>query len=569
MNIKSLILAVLGVGTCSSMAAQSMEYKFWVEFTDKNNSVYSVSKPEQFLSQRAIDRRKKQSIPITEVDFPVNQVYINTVATFKVTILNPSRWFNAVSIAVKDDTSALEEIRKLPFVKGTKLMYAKLENPNQPNTSAMTELMISMGANQVPDNTTEYGLAFTQINQLKGEELHQMGFRGENMVIAILDAGFYKTNQMATFMPLFNEGRILGTYDFVKLDTSVFEDDMHGMNVLSCIAANTPGKMVGTAPKASFWLLRTEDAHTEYPIEEANWVSGAEFADSVGADLINSSLGYTKYDAPLKGYSYQNLDGSSLISRAAKMAAAKGIIVCNAAGNEGSDKWKYVGVPADADNIVTVGGIDGFGNHASFSSYGPTADGRIKPTISARAAETVVASSKNKFYESNGTSFASPVMCGAIACLWQANPTKSALEVIDALKKSGHQAFNPDNVLGYGVPNMVLASRILGKDPGFDYNKNQLLQIAPIIPSSSIGFLFYSAKAQKIKINIIDAKNGKTLLSQEKEAQKGEFVLSQTGEFKIPKGDFEVILIADGEEFKTQFSKKEITKTEKGKRKKK
>lgn len=502
--------------------AQTLVYKFWVELSDKNNNGFSIDKPEAFLSQRAIERRKNQGIAITYDDMPITATYRDGVEKLGVEIVHSSKWFNALTIRCTD-TSVMKEIRKLPYVMGSRLLYAKEEYDTEPkNPDAMLEYVMSMGADKKPDNTSDYGFGYNQINMLQGDALHGMGHNGKGIVIAVLDAGFYKMNEMETFDRLRTEGRLLGTYDFVRHDTLVYEDDMHGMNVLSCMASNTPGKMIGTAPGASYWLLRTEDNFSEFPIEEANWVAGAEFADSVGADLINSSLGYTNFDNQELSYKYKNLNGNSIVSRAATHCAHVGMIVCNAAGNEGDGEWHFIGVPADADSILSVGGVDAMRDHSNFSSFGPTADGRIKPEVCAQATGTIVASSKGKFYPSQGTSFASPVMCGMVASLWSAHPTKTNMQIMAAIKQSADRYSQPDNTYGYGIPDFIQANRILGGDPSFDYSTDQWLLEIPTTYYDAVDLSFFSSKEQTMTIVVRDHK-GRRIRNMSFNLKKGEF----------------------------------------------
>lgn len=285
------------------------------------------------------------------------------------------------------------------------------------------------------------------------------------MVICILDAGFLNVDTLSCFDSLWINNKILGTYDFVANEVSVFEDYQHGTEVLSCIGANWPGKLVGTAPQAYFWLLRTEDAATELIIEEDNWVAGAEFADSVGADIINSSLGYTTFDAQTSNQNHTraDLDGNTAYAtNGADIAAAKGILVCNSAGNEGGSGWKYISIPADGDSVCTVGAVDILGVRAGFSSQGPTADNRIKPDVVACGSGTAVIdpfTSTVAYY--SGTSFSSPLTAGMAACLWQANPTKNNMNILNAMRNSGSKSNSPDTLLGWGIPNYCLANGLL------------------------------------------------------------------------------------------------------------
>lgn len=518
------VFAGLLLIVAAQVFGQTTTYKFWIELTDKNNNGYSIDHPEAFLSAKAIERRQKQNIPVTHQDLPITMAYQEGIEKMGVRVLHNSRWFNSVTV-VCTDTSVMKAIRGLKYVKGSRLLYARIE-PETPQKSpdAMMEYLMSVNAPKNADNGSDYGFGLGQISMLKGDELHALGYKGQGVVIAVLDAGFFHMNEMGTFDQMREEGHLLGTYDMVNKDTVVYDDDMHGMNVLSCMAAYSPGKMIGTAPSASYWLIRTEDNFSEFPIEESNWVAGAEFADSVGADVINSSLGYTQYDAKNLSYSYKSLDGSSIISRAATRCAVVGMIVCNAAGNEGDGDWHYVGVPADADSIITVGGVDAFLDHSTFSSFGPTADGRIKPTVCAQATATYVASSKGKFYQSQGTSFASPVLCGMVASLWGANPTATNMEVIQAIMQSADRYSHPDNTFGYGIPDFMLANRLLGGDKDFDYSQDQWLAEIPSEYYDIVPLNFYSSKDQNISIVLRDHK-GRKVRNMNFDLKKGQFFL--------------------------------------------
>ena len=313
---------------------------------------------------------------------------------------------------------------------------------------------------------------------LKGDVLHNRNLKGEGKVIAVLDAGFSKANEMDAFKKLFDEDRILGSWDFVAQEESVFEDHSHGMMVLSTMGAENNGQIIGTSPNASFWLLRSEDGDTENLIEEYNWLCAAEFADSVGADIINSSLGYTTFDDVNQNHTYSDMDGRTApVSIAANLASRKGMIVVNSAGNSGSSSWHYIGAPADADSILSVGAVDENRDFAWFSSYGPSIDGRIKPTVVAQGRNTIVATSDNGTLAGNGTSFSSPVIAGMTACLWQAHPNRTNIEIINAIILSANLHDNPNDSLGYGLPNYDLADQLLTFPK--EQNLNGLISVSP------------------------------------------------------------------------------------------
>lgn len=441
--------------------------KYWVQFTDKEGTPYSIESPEAFLTQRAIDRRMRQGISISEHDLPVNPDYIAGVEATGASLLYSSKWLNGVSIETSSAV-VLEEILQLPYVLNfRKLLDSSLENEFKQKVYFAEEKVHPEALNPVEglksNSFFNYGNGFTQINQINGIPLHDQGFRGQGMVIAILDGGFSNTDIHPAFDSLWANNQILGTKDFVHPGGSVFNESSHGTSVLSTIGANVPGQLIGTAPKAQFWLLRSEYVVTENVLEEYNWVSAAEFADSVGADVINSSLGYIDFDLPEWDHAYEDMDGETNIATiGADMASSKGILVVNSAGNSGSSSsFPYIGAPADGFDVFTIGAVDGFGNRASFSSIGPTFDGRLKPDVMAMGQNTTIATGSSSFNTGNGTSFSSPVMAGMSACLWQANPTFTNQQIKAALMQSGSYALNPDAFYGHGIPDFVIAASVL------------------------------------------------------------------------------------------------------------
>ncbi len=443
--------------------------KYWVKFKNKNGSPYSISNPSAFLSAKSIARRVNQSIPIDITDLPVNQTYINQVNSTGAQVFQKSKWLNA-AIVIVNNANQLLAINSLTCVLSSspvaKVHSSIKEQEIKPVYNSFKKTTANTGYN--------YGYSYSQANQIGVDCMHNLGYRGQNMVIAVIDAGFDQADVNPVFDSLRNEGRILGTRDYVQGNTSVYEDYLHGANCLSLMAGNTPGQLIGTSPKAKYWLLRSEDVSSEKIIEECNWVVAAEFADSVGADITTTSLGYTTFDISSQDHVYFDLDGkTSVASIAATMAARKGIFVLNAAGNEGGGPWNYIGVPADADSICTVGSVNSGGVHSGFSSVGPTADGRIKPDLSSMGEGAYVCSPGFNFGSGNGTSYATPILAGAVACLWQANPTKTNMQILQALKSTASQSSNPDNSYGWGIPNVCAAHNLLN---GTNVEVNQLIK---------------------------------------------------------------------------------------------
>jgi subtilisin family serine protease len=528
---KILAVAVMSLLFAGATEAQYIVNKFRVNFTDKANSPYSISNPSAFLSPKAIARRTAQGIPIVQNDLPVNPWYIDSVRNTGVTILNPSKWFNCVTIMTTDSSKiahiqtfnfvqSIDSLADTPLKKGAKRILKNADTMKQGTQSLEIPIMepsIVQSEPIAPSNVKvfDYGPAYTQVHMLATDYLHDQGFRGQGMTIAVLDAGFYSVNSLAMFDSLFYNNQILGTKDFVLPGNNVYTAGTHGMMVLSTMGGNVPGELIGTAPKANYWLLRTEDSNTEYPIEEDNWASGAEFADSVGADVINSSLGYTNFDNPDWSHTYADMNGHTCrSSRAAMIAASKGMIVVNSAGNSGADPWNYIGAPADADSILSVGAVDGAGIYASFSSNGPSVDSRVKPDVCAMGQNTIVVSTSGSVMPGNGTSFASPVMAGSVACLWQANPGFKNYQLIEVIKQSANHYMNPDTLYGYGIPNMAAANLILSQKKIHNFDMENQINVLPNPFVDHFSIIFYSTANMKLSIELFD-QSGKSVYKQE------------------------------------------------------
>ena len=452
--------------------------RYIIKLKDKGSNPFSVTNPAQYLSQRAIDRRTKYNIAIDSTDLPVTPNYIDSIRLAgAVTILNTSKWLNQVAIKTTD-AAALAKINSFYFVVSTapigsilstKRIDKKLDAPSIEivQTTAIQKQLLSA-------ESYSYGYSNGQVKIHNGDFLHNHGFRGEGMIMAVLDAGFYHYLTLPTFDSMRANNQVLGTWDFVDNETSVNEDHTHGMECLSTIAANLPGVFVGTAPKTSFYLYRTEDVFSEYPIEEQNWAAGLEKADSLGVNISSTSLGYTEFDNPALNHTYSDMNGHTTISaRAANFASKKGMLLVVAAGNEGTSAWHYISTPADADSVLAVGAVDTSGNVANFSSYGPSSDGDVKPDVAAVGLNAVVANPSTGLpMFGSGTSFACPNMAGLTTCLWQAFPEINNRGIINAMEASASKANNPDNRIGYGIPDMRKAFVILYKKL---YNQQALI----------------------------------------------------------------------------------------------
>ncbi len=483
-----------------------------VLLNDKGGTPYTLSNPSAYLSQQAIARRTQASIAIDSTDLPVNPAYINAIKNTGAIILNTSKWLNEVTVDVSSAPNALAAINGLPFVKQTKVVGRPSANGHHVNKYSFVLQNLSYMQHQLQKVAStssfyNYGYAQNQIKMIDGDKLHDMGYRGNGKIIAMLDAGFFNVDVMTAFDSLRAHNRIIDTYDFVDHQTNVYDDHSHGAMCFSIIGANDPGNIIGTAPEASFYLFRSEDAFTENPVEEYNWATAAEAADSVGADIISSSLGYFTFDDSTLSHTYADLDGRTTpIAIAATMAARKGMIVVNSAGNEGNNPWHYIISPGDADSIITVGAVDSVEQYAFFSSTGPAADGRVKPTVSAQGMGTYVSSPyDNSVFSGNGTSFSCPVIAGMVACLWQSVPSATNMQIIEAVKQSASQYLNPDSLLGYGIPNFDSARMMLLSVNNPNFGKGDFIEnVYPNPFSNTLNINFYADSNRKYSAEIFD-----------------------------------------------------------------
>jgi hypothetical protein len=447
-----LFFVFVFIFTSSSQAQFS---KYIIKFKDKAGTPFSVNEPSQYLSARSILRRTRQKIAIDESDLPVTPRYLDSVRlSGNVTILNISKWLNQVAISTTD-SNALAKINSFSFVDGTQPLMRTTSGRFSAHKKFNEELNTrsTQQVSAVNENHYDYGNSFSQIHIHEGEFLHNSGFHGEGMLLAIMDAGFFHYQTITAFDSVRNSNRVAETYDFVNNETSVNEDHPHGMECFSIIAGNLPGQFVGSCPNATFYLYRTEDGATEYPIEEQNWVAAAERADSIGVDVFSTSLGYTTFDNSIFNHSYGDMNGNTtIIARGCDFAAKKGIISVVAAGNEGTSSWHFITTPADADSCLTVGAVNNTGVPSSFSSYGPSSDGQVKPTVASVGEGTAFIGTDGQPAIGNGTSFATPNMAGLVTCLWQAFPDFTNMDIIEAVKKSSSIFTTPNDRIGYGIP---------------------------------------------------------------------------------------------------------------------
>lgn len=463
--MKKLNLLIVFLVVAYSSFAQLNRYV--IQFKNKGSSTFSLSNPAAYLSQKAIARRTAYNIAIDSFDLPITQRYIDSVRLAgNVTILNKSKWLNQISIFTTD-ASALTKINTLPFVESVKTIAARTANTikereekfKQANTILPIYSNSRISATQ---DFFNYGNTLNEIKLHNGQFLHNIGLRGQNMLIAVLDAGFFQYKNLSSFDSMNLNNQVLQTWDFVANETSVVEDNSHGMSCLSAITGNIPGTFVGTSPKANVVLYRTEDVVSEYPIEEFNWVCALEKADSIGAQIASTSLGYTTFDNSDMDHEYASMNGrTTTAAKGGAIAHRKGLLLFSANGNDGNSGWKFLSTPADIDSTIAVGAVNATGNVGSFSSYGPSADGRIKPDAAAVGVSAFVQNTNNTVGAGNGTSYACPKLAGLGTCLWQGFPEFNNYTIREAIIKSGSIYNNPNDRIGYGIPDMKKAFTFL------------------------------------------------------------------------------------------------------------
>lgn len=421
-----------------------MMYRLYLRDKDLQHTPFSVSRPEQFLSARSIERRKRQGLSVDVTDLPIAPAYLDSVSRTGIEIVGQSKWNNTLLVKIHKEKE-LNKLNSLSFITRKLKVFSSPDSITERKRSSFRKEL-----NSWESGPTHYGAASEQLKSLGGQRIHERGFYGNGMMIAVLDGGFMNADRI----PALHGVKLAGLRDFVvPKSNNIFEEMEHGTMVLSTMAANAPNLYVGVAPEAQYVLVRCEDERTESLAEEDYWASAAEYADSLGVDVINSSLGYHDFDDVKTNHLYWEQDGeTALISHTASMCADKGIICVNSAGNDGMGVWKKINFPADAKDILTVGSINEQGKNAAFSAVGPTADGRIKPDVMAFGSPASVITGRGAIINDNGTSFSSPLIAGMTACLWQALPHKTAKQIIKLVKMAGNNQQHPDNIYGYGVP---------------------------------------------------------------------------------------------------------------------
>ncbi len=476
----------------------------FIYFNNKPNAQYFLNNPLEMLSQRALERRQNQNIPLDITDAPVHLPYINQIEN-SVLVLAQSKWLNAVY--VRGDYQAILALNNLSFVENIEFANKSL-NPQGRKSTSVVKPLGSQKSLEIQE-TFLYGNSANQIQLHNGEFLHEQGLTGSGKIIAVIDTGFEGVNTKAPFQRLFDHNLILGGYNFVLRNNNVYVGGNHGTRVLSIIGGYQENELIGTAPDAEFYLFVTENPNSESPLEEALWVEAAEMADSLGVDIINTSLGYDTFDNPAHNHSYEDLDGiTTFISRGLNKAHSKGILCVTSAGNSGNSSWLYVSTPADAEGSLSVGAVTSEGQYAWFSSIGPTADQRIKPDVTAQGAATVFSDQNGNITAGNGTSFSAPIISGLAACLWSAYPTLTNVQLKHLIKQSAHLHQNPNNYLGYGIPDFYQAYQT-----GPLEIKNPDKQQFVLYPNPALDFISFNGDfSENLNLKIFDV-SGKMIIN--------------------------------------------------------
>lgn len=445
-----------------NLSAQSSYNTYFVQFRDKANSAFSLSNPSAFLSAKAVERRIRTGVGFDSLDIPVNANYIQQVLQQgNSNLLLKSKWFNSITVELLDTAIAAAwklQVEALPCVFQVKSL------PSVP----LEKISIHKGTQSEEGMVSDdfYGPSFRQTEMLNGHLLHQLGLNGKGMDIAVFDGGFRFADVLPAMAHLFEDGRIIETHDFLNFASpNVFDASTHGTMVLSHMAGIMQDSLYGTAVEANYYLFQTEDVYREVRLEEDTWVQAAEWADSIGIDVINSSLGYSLFDEDYMNYSTSDMNGSTTrISQAAEICALKGTLVVNSAGNSGDDQWHVITAPSDAEHVLCIGAVDLNGDHASFSGYHPPGLNDTKPNIVAMGRQTVFAASDSTIARGNGTSFSSPIIAGMAATLWQAFPKATNMEIFNAIEESASLYSTPNDSMGHGIPDFWKAFVRLSND---------------------------------------------------------------------------------------------------------
>jgi len=429
---------------------QSQETRMYrLHLKDKGNPLFSFTKPEDFLSSKSIERRMRQNLPVDSADLPLDPAYLEAISETGATIQTYSKWVKTVVVHLAD-LEILPRLESLPFVDSLYCVWMGTLPEKQD-----IQLEISFDSDTQQNTINSYGVGFAQIALNNGHLLHDAGFRGKGLAIAVLDGGFINVDKI----DYFNWEQIKEIKSFNHEVTDILRGGTdHGTRVLSCMLSDKSDELIGTAPEADYYLFRTEVMNGEFPVEEDYWVAALEYADSVGVDIVTSSLGYTTFSDATMNHTREQLDGRTIpISQAANLAASRGILLFNSAGNEGGNAWQKIAFPGDAENVITVGSTDENAIRSSFSSTGLTADERIKPDLMAMGTQVSVVESSGGITRANGTSYSTPILAGLAACLWEALPDFNSFKMLQLLRETADHFQNPDSLVGYGIADVYKA----------------------------------------------------------------------------------------------------------------
>ncbi len=515
-----MVAAAVAVRMTLPSAAQTAPATYLVEFTHKGGTPHQLSAPGTFLSTRAIERRDRQGIPLDSLDLPVDPAFVQALQqAADLVVLGTSRWQNSATIR-STDTLGLDTLDQLPFVRTVRCMHDGRPHAVRGIPKFPDVLRNSVDA---ADEAT-YGQGYRQLAMLNGHLLHRAGATGRGMLLGLLDSGFEGADSLPAFASLRARNGIVFTADMVQADGDVYSDHWHGRSVLSVIAGDLPGRFLGAAPDVDVALVRTEDADSEFIVEEDHWVRGAELLDSLGCDVLSTSLGYTQFDDSTQDHSVADLDGhTTRISIAAGIAARKGMVVVNSAGNSGQSAWYRISAPADAEGILAVGAVGLERQSAPFSGHGPSADGRVKPDVCAVGWKaTGLDVGGHALAPINGTSFSAPLMAGVACCLWQLHTDRSAVEVTEAIRRSASHALRPDSDVGYGIPDLWRAHLLLNGEDLTGLRHEAVLQVFPMPFSDGFTMALFTGEAHMLRMELFDAL-GRPVWRLEEAVEPGTF----------------------------------------------
>ena len=501
------------------LSAFSQQEDAWVYFNAKPNSQQYLDNPLTMLTQRALDRRTTQNIPLDVNDVPIYEPYISQVENASgITIYAASKWLNAVH--VRGGQSEIRNLTTFSFVSRIEFADKLL---NTPAKNTLSKPIKKVNKTMETDVVFNYGNSANQIQMLNGHLLHQQNYTGSGKIIAIMDGGYPGVDSASPFARLRNNNQILGGYDFVNRSTDFYTGISHGTMVLSTMGGFQDGQLVGTAPDASYYLFITEDGNNEGPLEESLWVEAAEEADRLGVDIINTSLGYSVFDNPNYSHTYEDMNGTTtFISRGLNVASSRGMVCVVSAGNEGNGEWYYITAPADATGALTVGAVNRLRNYATFSSHGPSSDGRVKPDVVAQGQASVLSNTEGNIVTASGTSFSGPIIAGMVASFWQALPNKTNVEIMQLIRESASIYSNPNDELGYGIPDF---SEALASALGVTGFSDDQIKVYPNPANGFVSVAFpsafqngnmtlYNALGQKVKDQKLNTQNQNVSLDQ-------------------------------------------------------